>query len=414
MGFTHKSYSHLYSDGVNNKWCDWSAKYYAGEKKIRIEGLPVSGISTEASIPPFPESIVPLDWATPSLLKIPTGSKNLEVKIVQTCSIHPSCLTAIHASNGKLLVGAPLRMAPFQRLSEKWTSLGYSPATMIAKEDPLELIPSDPSAYASFYDMAAVHLWFGYPSLLWGTDPCTDWWNLSKSNLSSSVLSTSYLQGNMWEAYDSLYAPNPTKTKLGLKAIFPHQYGETAMEYANWTARPATDIPPEYDSRMCLALSQVYRDLFPTIFPSGFTFDDSEVNGTGEYFIRSDTSLKSFTVDSENIRWTGSERAGTNTQTWANFAWEKSGGESQLLSNNSESNPYEVLEIDEVQSTIIVLISSGHYYTYTAEWDNNDDPPPDPEPPEEPEPAKDMCIARPRFFRSSKDNAHQSSVKEGD
>lgn len=359
MGFIHRSYIHdtglnLYLGSVDYKGRGSGVAYPA----------PVTGGAQPVGIPPYPVDIRPLEFAAPVLFKIPCGSQNVRIKITQSCSIHPACITTIHYHNGHLLTGAPLSIAPLLTCPVE----GYGPLVQLSQICPDELIQFDPLLYSCFYDYACAHVLFGFPSLFW----CRYDVGGKEADWASRPFSANSSSYSLLDAYECIYSSDPFSFGSALNSIFP---SHDTLEYINWHNRPATDIPPEYDKRQIATLSKLYRDLFPTIFPSDFVFDDSLVNGDCTYFVSSSSGLHTFEVEYETIRWSGNPRSGTATLAESDIRWGDSAvsDSSRNWTNTSTSNPYEVLEIDEVQCTMIVMISYLDYIRYTAEWDECDD-----------------------------------------
>lgn len=181
---------------------------------------------------------------------------------------------------------------------------------------------------------------------------------------------------------------------------------------------PGTPVTPAQLTSKILTYSVHASD----VFPSGFQFDDSMVNSNRQEVLKPDnTTLTTFSVEGETIRWSGNVGGASGVMSLTSRAsyeelcgWYRS-STGEIIWLEPISYPYELLEIDEAQEDLIIGILGSDacvgYLQYgntpaTDPYEPNppDEPSPIPEPPiVEPDPyyqpADDMCIGRPRAWR---------------
>lgn len=146
-------------------------------------------------------------------------------------------------------------------------------------------------------------------------------------------------------------------------------------------------------------VTDVLRELHPNVFGSAFNFDDTSVNqGRGEQIKYDDSTEYTFSVDGEEIIWTGCI-FGTGPCNFSARAYmlglypylEDIGGGYPV--DPIVSRPYEVLRISEAKEDLIIGFISddggcvyGEWYTDDGTPDPTPDPPPDPPTPDPPTP----------------------------
>lgn len=163
-------------------------------------------------------------------------------------------------------------------------------------------------------------------------------------------------------------------------------------------------------------VTDVLRAKHPNVFGSAFNFDDTLVNqGRGEQIKYDDYTEYTFTVDGEEIIWTGCI-FGTGPCNCTARAYmlglypymEDLGGGGYVV-DPIISRPYEVLRISEAKEDLIIGFIGADGGSVYGEWytdDGTSDPPPEPPEPPEPVPVPARCD-RPRMWRKRDANENK-------
>lgn len=242
-------------------------------------------------------------------------------QIASFCAYCNASIQVFH-TNGKLLSGTPLRN--WDRARGSYYNYGFPGMT-----------PINPISINYSTDITATTAANWHKEGLW-----TSWYSLVQTTKS----------GEYYFAYTPVYTANPIYNPPAGTIITP----------ANITAE--------------------LQALYPSIFDSSFSFDDSSVNGNGlELLKTSNTALKTISVDGETIKWSGNAAgaigAGSVTRTEELGVWPP-------YSLHPDTNPIipvnpvphnislgEVLEIDYAQEDLIIGAICSDYFGIVGSWE---------------------------------------------
>lgn len=120
-------------------------------------------------------------------------------------------------------------------------------------------------------------------------------------------------------------------------------------------------------------ISAKLQNHYPAVFPSSFTFDDSAVNGNQSEVLKvDDSTVQTFNVAGESIKWTGNIGGATGLGAVDHRAQELGrytiaySGTTGLITHTS--SPYEVLDIAEAQEDLIIGFLSSDGVAGWGRW----------------------------------------------
>lgn len=132
-------------------------------------------------------------------------------------------------------------------------------------------------------------------------------------------------------------------------------------------------------------LSALLQELYPDIFSSSFSFDDTAVNGNGlELYKSNNFTLNFIAVDSETISWSGNAAGAIGSGAGDRMAvlgsWHSMLSYTPTYHNMPcVVNPEEILEIAYANEDLIVGVITNDYVGVVGSWDEYSEDPPEPD-----------------------------------
>lgn len=261
-GYTAKSYGNIRYDSTQSS--------FIGDEtnpKITYGG-------TTVDLPSVPDDAKWAVWK-----KIPVGSRNIRWKITKTCDVHNASLQVFHYGTGNLLIGTPFSIDTY-RDTLSW-QYPINKLHDVGSTKHYHFSPTS-AGYTSFYDYLSRGNWGQYMFPMW----------TYRSKVHNPTQTGSY---NLVSAYNMLFGLNS----------YENDVNYNASAFSGLSAEASSTAIDDFNDGFAQCLGDALAALFIPNFPPGFLPKDDIVNGNGKPFFKLDNNMHLFTVEGENIYWTG-------------------------------------------------------------------------------------------------------------